>query len=627
MLFWYINRLKTFSIPEIGYRIKQLIKHKIIDRKVFATISPIFAEDIAILGQAPVTYSVFTEKLDVTQHIDWHLDMASDKRFPKIFAHSINVRSDQFGSAKNVWEVNRMLFLTDLAYQYSKTKNDGLIAIIQSHISSWIKENPYLCGVNWYSNIEVNIRLINWYYCWQLLDVENLSKTNIAFGKFVRQTWLPAIYIHCVYSYQHPSLYSSANNHLIAEYAGLFVASQLWKFKESEKWSRYAKAGLEKEIRQQHSENGINKEEAAEYIQFITDFFLVSFLVGEKYNNRFSFIYKDYLRRIFHYIKQIADVEGNCLMYGDSDDGYVLKIGKENYPNNFLSLLTTGAILLNEPKLKHSKCCFDDKTNLLLGNKSDVFKQLKSEYNPESVFYPDEGHFIFRNKNIFLHFDTAPLGYLSIAGHGHADALSVILTVDGIPVIVDSGTYTYHTHKEWRKYFAGTLAHNTICVDNENQAKLMGPTLWVRHYRTTVLKYESDSKKDFVLAEHNGYISKGINHKRSIFFNKVENSFDITDDIDFSKESSHFFQVPLHFHPDISPVLNENSIRITMEKSIINITLDEQVQYVLLRGSRYPILGWYSEHFGEKTECSCILAEFEKRNTFRYKIKISITQV
>jgi hypothetical protein len=311
-------------------------------------------------------------------------------------------------------------------------------------------------------------------------------------------------------------------------------------------------------------------------------------------------------------------------MYGDSDDGYLLKIGKENYPNNFLSLLTTGAILFNEPKLKHPKCRFDDKSNLLLGNKSEVFEQLKSGYKPESIFYPNEGHFIFRNKNIFLHFDVAPLGYLSIAGHGHADALSFTLNVDGMPVIVDSGTYTYHTHQEWRKYFVGTLAHNTICVDSEDQAKLGGPTLWLKHYKTKVLKYESDNKKDFVLATHNGYMSKGINHKRSIFFNREENSFEITDDMEFSKEGIHFFQIPLHFHPDISPVLSENSIQIAMGKRIIDITLDKQIQYVLLRGRTSPILGWYAEHFGEKTACPCILAEFEKRNTFQYKIKIAI---
>ncbi len=44
--------------------------------------------------------------------------------------------------------------------------------------------------------------------------------------------------------------------------------------------------------------------------------------------------------------------------------------------------------------------------------------------------------------------DAAPLGFLSIAAHGHADALSFILHVDGSPILVDPGTFMYHTHKE-----------------------------------------------------------------------------------------------------------------------------------------------------------------------------------
>jgi hypothetical protein len=624
---WYINRIKTFSVPELGYRTRQMFRHKFIDKKKFKSINRIDIPSIALLHQQLILYPVFKSQIDVSQPIDWHKDVVSGKRFPKQFAHSINMRDDQYGSAKNVWEINRMLFITDLAYQYSQTQNNDLISVIQSHIHSWIAENPYLCGVNWYSNIEVNIRLINWYYCWKLLDVDTLTHTDIEFNKFVQQTWLPSIYQHCQYSYYHPSLYSSANNHLIAEYAGLFVASQQWKFKESERWSKYAKKGLEKEIQKQHSENGINKEEAAEYIQFITDFFLISYLVGEKHNNQFSSQYKDCLYSIFSYISQIVDTEGNYVMYGDGDDGYLIKLGKDNHPNNFLSLLTTAAVLFNEPKFKHPKCYFDDKTNVLLGNKLELFAQINSNYNPESVFYIKEKHFLFRAKDILFHFNAAPLGYLSIAAHGHADALSFILHVDGTPIIVDSGTYTYHTHKEWRKYFVGTLAHNTICVDGEDQAKLAGPTMWLNHYQTKLLKYLSNNKTDVISAEHNGYVQKGLIHKRSVRFDKETNEFEITDIVEFLREEEHFFQIPLHFHPDVSLVLSDHNICITTKRKKIEILLDKQFQYVLLRGNIYPIIGWYSEHFGNKEACSCILTEFRKQNTFEHKMKIRMTNI
>ena len=41
--------------------------------------------------------------------------------------------------------------------------------------------------------------------------------------------------------------------------------------------------------------------------------------------------------------------------------------------------------------------------------------------------------------------DAGPLGYQTIAAHGHADALSFTLSVGGMEFLVDPGTYAYHT--------------------------------------------------------------------------------------------------------------------------------------------------------------------------------------
>ena len=46
--------------------------------------------------------------------------------------------------------------------------------------------------------------------------------------------------------------------------------------------------------------------------------------------------------------------------------------------------------------------------------------------------------------------DIGALGYLSIAAHGHADALAVTLNKDGEEIISDPGTGSYHGHPDWR---------------------------------------------------------------------------------------------------------------------------------------------------------------------------------
>ncbi len=519
LLYWYYHRLRTMSLPEIGYRTAQFWQKRK-ERKAQQGYFPSDAKllqwrkSILPIGEtSPLmtehSIPVFGQYFSYDQLIDWHLDISSEGRFPKTFAKDINIRTSEYGSAKHVWEINRLQFLPLLALRYRHTGNSQFLIQFRKTIESWIEENPYLIGVNWYSNIEVNIRLIVWFFCWEILDVNSLMNADDDFQKFVKSKWLPTIYLHCQYSYQNPSYYSSANNHLISEYAGLFVAASFWKFSESEKWLSHAKKGLEKEIVTQHSANGVNKEEAAEYIQFITDFFLIPYVIAENTANSFSQAYQNQLKNIIEYIYQMMDMCGNIPYYGDEDDGKVIVL-EDGHPDNFKSLLTSGVVLFQEPGWK-SKCSgWDNKNAILFGEDGKkVFESVKSvAVEQPSKLYTEEGHFFLRQqqeeKEVYVHMDAAPLGFLSIAAHGHADALAFDLHIDGYPIITDSGTYTYHTDPEWRNYFIGTLAHNTIRVNQTNQAQSTGPTMWINHYKVKIISSETSGQKDKIVAEHNG---------------------------------------------------------------------------------------------------------------------------
>jgi hypothetical protein len=51
---------------------------------------------------------------------------------------------------------------------------------------------------------------------------------------------------------------------------------------------------------------------------------------------------------------------------------------------------------------------------------------------------------------IWCRCDHGPLGFLSVAAHGHADALSLEVRCGGVDVLADPGTYCYHGEREWR---------------------------------------------------------------------------------------------------------------------------------------------------------------------------------
>lgn len=561
----------------------------------------------------------FGHSIIINRAIDWHLDISTGKRFPLFFAKDMEIRSGKYGSAKVVWEVNRLQFLLPLAIRYNVTKKKEDLSLWMDLVESWVKANPYLKGVNWYSNIEVNIRLIVWQFCWQVLWQNDSLQNDQQFKSFCKNIWLPSIYEHCVYSFNNPSKYSSANNHLIAEYSGLFVASCCWNFEEARKWKLYAKEGLEKEMVSQHSNTGINKEEAAEYIQFITDFFLIAYAVGTKAGVSFSENYTKHLFKISEYIANLLDAGKNYRKYGDEDDGKVLVLSCDPYFDNFSSILVSAAVIFNEKKFKSISQQFDLKNWILWSEQGfDKFERIPLEaFERNSAFYKEEGHFIFRktdgklNKEIYLHFNAAPLGYLSIAAHGHSDSLSIALHIDGNPIIVDTGTYTYYTEKEWRNYFIGTLAHNTISIDQLNQAKQGGPMMWLRHYNTQVLEVKQFENKELVSACHDGYKFIRCSHQRTIHFDRTNSIFKIIDEIGVNKKH-HDILLPWHLHPLVQVNrLDEQSflLKYRMGKREVKITCDPSLEIKLVSGQLNPILGWFSPSFMQKEPTRVILGK------------------
>ena len=632
---WYIKRLKTFSFGEVLYRIRQRVRTHVLDKRLMAASAvPVTLPKSSVIedGTAHLDYPVFDKTLDVFKPISWHLDLSTGREFPKSFAHKIDIRSDKYGSAKHVWEVNRMQFMLHIALLYKKSGDEKYLDLFCYHLTSWKNENPYMVGVNWYSNIEVNLRLICWYFCWQVLDVDGLcaEKTHKnVFNKFVQDVWMPLICEHAEYSYKHPSLCSSANNHLISEYAGLFVAACGWDIPNRDVRLEYAKAGLEREILAQNTAEGVNREEAAEYIQFIDDFFVIAAVAGRRAGVEFSAAYNGRLRTMADYMNAMLDCKCNYPMYGDGDDGFVLRPDAGGHFNNFKSLLASFAVYFNDASFKRTDVVWDEKNELLFGRDGRVkFVSLPTVAAGFTLdrnrFFSESGHYIFRSiKGIavsgfhetYLHFDAAPLGFLSIAAHAHADALSFILHVDGRPVIVDPGTFTYHTHKDLRAYFVSTLAHNTVCVNAKNQATQAGPTLWLNHYKTKVISCDESSGE--VTATHNGYASDGVAHTRKIQFNRDENEFVIVDTLRCEKAAT--VEIPFHLHPEATVRLDGSMAAVDVPGArCVEIALDEKLSYTVCDD------GWYSEHFGEKVPAKYLYAKTVCNGNVEFVTKLRV---
>jgi len=197
--------------------------------------------------------------------------------------------------------------------------------------------------------------------------------------------------------------------------------------------------------------------------------------------------------------------------------------------------------------------------------------------------------------------DAGPLGYLSIAAHGHADALAFILSAGGCDILIDPGTYAYHTQKKWRDYFRGTSAHNTVRVDGLDQSVIGGNFIWLKHARAWCEQWESRADRDFFVGVHDGYrrLPDPVMHRRSLEFDKASRVLRVTDTLEC--QAKHQVELFWHFAETCRIQVSGNEISARCDGQTVGIVMpgvDWQPRVV--SGQETPPLGWISRRFDRK---------------------------
>ncbi|HEX4082042.1 MAG TPA: heparinase II/III-family protein, partial [Acidimicrobiales bacterium] len=199
-----------------------------------------------------------------------------------------------------------------------------------------------------------------------------------------------------------------------------------------------------------------------------------------------------------------------------------------------------------------------------------------------------------------------PHGFLSIAAHAHADALSIELRCDGVELLVDPGTYCYHDSPDWRAYFRSTIGHNTLEIDGRDQSTSGGPFLWTRHARSRLLDVHADDDgSQRWVAEHDGYADLPVpaHHRRSLTLDPAARSLRIVDRVE--TDGAHALRLAFHLGPTVDAVVNGAQATLRWEQpdggaGTARLFLPDQLTWKAHRGSTGPVLGWYSAGFGQK---------------------------
>ncbi|MEU4280100.1 alginate lyase family protein [Streptomyces tanashiensis] len=615
---WYLRRLSRMGPREVGGRAVDAVRRRrwrsalpdsprvtgarftaVLPAGTIAEVPPDAAKrlvaeaDRLMAGHAEFFGVVRDDMADP----DWWRDPKTGRRAPSGYAFDVPYRNEEaVGDVKQIWEPSRHQYLTVLAAAYAITGDERYAERVAEHLRQWWAANPPLRGVHWISGIELGIRLLSWVWIRRLLDgwpgAAGLFEGNpVALDQiWHHQRWLAAF----------PSRGSSANNHIVAEAAGQFAAACAFGwFPSSARWRADALASLERHLRSNTFISGLNREMATEYHGLVLELGLAAVAEADAAGVPVPATLRLVLLRMTDALAAVVDGRLRPPRQGDADDGHGLVVDGEG-TDRWGSLLATGDAVFGRLAWWPEVTGTDVRTPLLAALLRPSAPGVKRPASRPSHF-ADAGMTILRGPGeIWCRCDGGPHGFLSIAAHAHADALSVEVRHDGVDVLADPGTFCYHGQPEWRQYFRSTLGHNTLQWEGADQSESGGPFLWTRHARSRVLV--ADASEDGVsrwCAEHDGY--GDAVHRRRVELTAASKELRVVDEVRGARGT---VRLAFHLGPEIAAELVGNRAVLTWtrdgEDRSALLDLPGQLSWRAHRGETSPPLGWYSAGFGRK---------------------------
>jgi hypothetical protein len=468
-----------------------------------------------------------------------------------------------------------------------------------------------LSGVNWTNGIEIGIRLISMTWIRRLLDewprVAGLFEDNELALRQIRN--------HQQYLATFSSRGSSANNHVIAEAAGQLIASCAFPwFAESLAWRKKSGRLLERELARNTFACGINRELASDYHCFVAELGLLAAVESATAGFPLSPAAWQRLCAMVDSGAALLDQRLRPPRQGDSDEGSALLLDPP-VANRWPSLLTVGKELFGA--LDWWPETAPDAASSILGGMPLAARHVAGRPARRPWRFPDAGTTLLRttggrDPEIWCRCDGGPHGYLSIAAHAHADALSVEIRYGGVDILADPGTYCYHGEPAWRSYFRSTIAHNTVEVDGRSQSEEGGPFLWLAHANGSEVNVVDIGDAVEWTAEHDGYLSLPwpARHRRCVRLDRASRSVDIVDEI---SGGDHDVRLAFHFGPEVEVELDRGFAILRWPGAAIPGTamfeLAQPLRWSMHRGETDPIMGWYSCGLGRRTPAVTLIGE------------------
>ncbi len=341
------------------------------------------------------------------------------------------------------WQIllHKFYFAPGLIREWLNTGESRFKRCFVELLSSWVRQVP----VDFIASDVTARRLQNWTYAWYLV---RQAQCRDAFTRDFRH--LLGESVHAQADAVANDLAPSRNHRTLQLYALLVASLGFPDQRFSQELRPFAIRELVDNIRNDLLDDGVHCEQSSDYHHLVLRSYLLFWRLARLNGFTLPEDIPTRLNKALDFSLHLHRPDGLIPALSDADS------------HSYLELLDWAAESLNR-----SDCAF-------VASRGNV----GCPPAESCKLFDASGHVIMRSgweeaapfdQARYLVLDAGPVG---AGNHGHMDALSVEAYAYGRPLIVDPGRFTYYEggDTDWRARFRGTCAHNTVTVDDLDQA-------------------------------------------------------------------------------------------------------------------------------------------------------------
>ena len=486
------------------------------------------------------------------------------------------------GDIKLVWEASRFSWVLAFAQRVSLGDAPSLIRL-NEWLADWCIKNPPYRGANWKCGQESAIRVLH------------LAMASLILGQGRKP--LPGVINFVKMHLQRiaPTLryaMSQDNNHGTSEAAALFVGGSWLEYvglSEGRRWQKIGRKWLENRAIRLIGVDGSFSQYSVNYHRVVLD----TFSIVEVWRKHlalpaFSASLQQRLVAASRWLATfVAPNTGDAPNLGANDSARLLPL-TDGHDRDFRPSVQMAMVLFAGYRAYAGQGDWNWPLQWLGIALPDAVMSV-----PVTQLFDNGGYAVLRNNRVM-----AVLRYPRFLFRpSQADLLHVDLWKDGINLLRDAGTYSYHTEPEYLGYFPGTIGHNTIQFDNRDQMPRLSRFLFGNWLKTDEIERlsEDEGGVSFAASYRDAH---GAYHKRRVIL--TEHKLKVCDEIDgfTSKAVLRWRLAQGDWKIEGTGVRNQQDyLNIQATMPIIKIQL---------------VSGWESRHYLQKTDTPILEIEVEQ---------------